>query len=179
MKTSFKLVLAYALLLLLVALMFSCTTQRKVERWNDKHLDKAAEYCAETFPVKDSTSVDSVVTFDTLYLEGEPEIIKDSFYIKGDTVIKVITKKCPQVQTIYKTVRKDSFVLRRDKAAEYVLESKLQASNVTIIKTTERVKILEEKIKTKNKKIWWLLAALAVCVGWNFRKLIFKLIKPI
>lgn len=119
-------------LIIIMTWMVSCTTQRKAERFYKKHPDKLAQKCAETFPVKDSIVVIDSVHFDTLYIEGEPVIIRDSFFIKGDTIVRQITKECPKVQTITKVIRHDSIIYRRDAAYEATLEHELAAKETAL-----------------------------------------------
>lgn len=47
--------------------MFSCTTERKVNRYLDNHYPFAINYCAKNFPI--TATVDTVVDIDTSYYE--------------------------------------------------------------------------------------------------------------
>lgn len=155
-----------ALLVALIALtviltwLTGCTTQRKAEKYYQKHPEKLAEKCADEFPVKDSIIVIDSVHFDTLYLEGEPVILKDSFFIKGDTIIKQITKECPKVQTITKTVTHDSIIYRRDIAYETTLDYTIQELKQEVGKFIAKYEATKEG---RDKWRKWCLITWAIC----------------
>lgn len=122
----------FILFIICVMLLLSCTTARKATDYMKKHPDIGSEYCKDAFPVLDSVIVRDSISFDTLYLEPLPEIIRDSFYIQGDTIIRTVTKQCPPHQTITKTVRHDSIIIRRDRAFEYVQSDTIKNQAYTI-----------------------------------------------
>src|SRR5690625_2007816 len=67
-----------AFILIVLFLFFSsCATLEKTTRYFDQHVDEAANYCANTFPVKDSQ---------VIYLPGVPVFISDTTYLPADSV---------------------------------------------------------------------------------------------
>ena len=167
----------------LLLLVGSCTTQKKAEKYFAKHPEKLAEKCANTFPVKDSIVVKDSISFDTLYLQQEPTILKDSFYLKGDTIIRVVTKECPPAVSLIKTVRHDSIIYRRDMARETVLQYQLQDRQKlisdylqTIQDQNKELRKDQETITAKTKCIIWLIIIITLQSIYIFRKPLLKLI---
>lgn len=165
--------------ILFLLILTGCTTQKKASKYFNNHPDQLAPICAEKFPVKDSLVTRDSIRFDTLFIEGEPVILKDSFYIKGDTVVKVITKECSKVQAIYKTVTKDSIHYVENTARAKVLENAIEAGNKKIKQIGDSLTKAEDKIKHKNKLIWWLIIVVAIESLWIFRKPLLSLINPV
>ncbi len=118
--------------------------EKKAKYFFYEHPDKAAAFCAEKFPARDSLRIDSTEATDTLYLEsqGDP--------VAGD---------CPPAKIIRttKTVTKD--VVRVDSAAAHALRLALE-------KTQERAWDFERQyLKESGKastRLWMFIAA---CVG--------------
>ena len=124
-----KRIFFYFLLFLTVSVI-GCATQRKAEKFYDKHPEKLAEKCATEFPVKDSIiKGDSVILFDTLWetftdtLISEPQVVTE---IK--TVPKIVTK----------TVVVRDTIIRENTAKVAVLSSQ-------IAKLNEANRVLSEK----------------------------------
>lgn len=149
-----RMVIVYGVLLFFIASMIGCATQKNAEKYYQKHPEKLAEKCAYEFPVIDSVVVIDSVHFDTLYIETEPLVIKDSFYIQGDTIIKTVTKQCPPHKEVIKTVRHDSIIIRRDRAYETVQQNQLFMEREQNTKLNNEVKDLEKK------RNWWRTACL-------------------
>jgi hypothetical protein len=164
---------------LLCLVLFSCTTERKATGYFREHPEKLAPICAEEFPVKDSLVVKDSVRFDTLWIEGEPVILKDSFYIKGDTIVKVITKECPKVSTVIKTVTRDSIHYVENTARVVMLQNQIKSSQLENQKLQAQIALLQGKVKGKNKVIWWLAVFVAILTAWTFRRPILSIINPI
>lgn len=161
----------------IVLLVIGCTTEKKATKYMQKHPEVSAKLCAETYPVKESVIVRDSVHFDTLYVDGEPVFVRDTVYTKGDTVIKVIEKKCPQNQTIVKTINHDSIIVRENTAQIANLQNIINNLQSEINSRDETIAAQDATIKTKNKWIWWLLL---VCIGlglWTVRKPLLTLIK--
>jgi uncharacterized lipoprotein YehR (DUF1307 family) len=165
--------------IILALWLCGCSHEKQAQKFFAEHPDKLADKCAAIFPVHDSTIVRDSVRFDTLYMEGVPVILRDSFYIKGDTIIKQVIKQCPQSQIITKYVNRDSIIYRRDGAAEAVLNfhvSRLQADSIRKLQTIEG---LTSKVGGKNKLIWLLLAVVILESLWIFRKPLLSIINPV
>lgn len=162
--------------IIIILLLTSCVSSKKVHKYLDKHPEEAAQFCAEAFPVKDTVIVRDSIRFDTLYLETEPEIIRDSFWLKGDTIIRQVTKNCPPHQVVTKTVTKDSLIIRRDRAYETVQANEITRLLKEMQKKNGEIVELEGKLKAKTKKMW-LFLFIAIGLGiWNFRKQILSLL---
>lgn len=158
-----------AALLVIVLVLSSCMTPKKAVDYLKKK-DLLADTCAANFPVQDTTIVKDSIHFDTLYLELEPEILRDSFFIMGDTIVREITKKCPEIKTIVKTIKHDSIIIRRDRAFEAVQDKALRSSQIENQKLTADKEKLQGKVTKKNKIIWWLILVVAGLTLYTFRK---------
>jgi hypothetical protein len=173
-------VTAYALAFALVCWVFatffaSCTTQRKVEKWNDKHPVKAAAYCTETFPVIEWIKYRDTTLFDTVLKPGETRI--DTVITKGDTVI--IKRECPPSQTITKTVTKEKEIRVRDSAWALMLMDNInQLEGISADKDKE-IAIAKDRLgEAKKSRNWWMWACLltwGVCALYVVLKLRAKL----
>lgn len=158
------------IILLTAIIILSCNAEKKASKYYDAHKDKLAEKCATNFPVHDSIVVNDSTHFDTLYLEQEPLILRDSFYIKGDTIVKQVTKQCPSSQTIVKTVFRDTTRYIENTAKVVALTNQLN-------KATATVTTLKESNSTKNKWIWKLIIVVIIETLILFRKPILSILK--
>jgi len=121
-----KIIINFLFLLLILA---SCNPQKKLFKALDelqKHPIESAKYCADKYPVKDTTIYRDSVKFDTLYM-GEyvfdTTVVKDTVYITK-TVPKTITKTVTQVKEVLRenTARIEQLRLQYEKC-----EAKYQA----------------------------------------------------
>ena len=121
-----KIIINFLFLLLILA---SCNPQKKLFKALDelqKHPIESAKYCADKYPVKDTTIYRDSVKFDTLYM-GEyvfdTTVVKDTVYITK-TVPKYITKTVTQVKEVLRenTARVEQLRLQYEKC-----EAKYQA----------------------------------------------------
>ena len=120
-----KIIINFLFLLLILA---SCNPQKKLFKAISelqKHPIESAKYCADKYPVKDTTIYRDSVKFDTLYM-GEyvfdTTVVKDTVYITK-TVPKTITKTLTYTKEIQKeSARTEQYRLERDKC-----ETKYQA----------------------------------------------------
>lgn len=165
------------LIISLFTMLWACNTQYKAEKFYTKHPQKLADKCASTFPVRDSIFVKDSISFDTLYLEQQPIVLKDSFFIKGDTVLRTITKQCPPATSLIKTIRHDSIVIRPDMAKEASLQyqiedlKKLVADYVqTIQDKNKEIIAAKNQTKRQNKRLLLILLLLALETVWILRK---------
>jgi hypothetical protein len=167
----------YVILLFSLLSLASCVTQKKVERFLDNHQEVLAKECAENFAPKDSIIVKDSVHFDTLYQEGL--VIVDTFRIGADTIYR--NTQCPKTQIITKVIRHDSVIYQRDRAAEYVLQDRINKLNdytAELNATNERLRGDNDELKgevkearhQRNKWRVYFFTLLAVAVGWQFRK---------
>jgi len=137
-----------------------------VQKWNLLHPVEAAQYCADQFPARDSVSIIDSVHFDTLYVENET-VLRDSFFIKGDTVVKVVDKKCPTMQQVTKTINREIYVLRIDSASVVAMRGQLAMEQAARQKTAAKLS------EAKDKLNWWRIACIitwcAIVVLMAFR----------
>lgn len=144
--------------LVLLVIFGSCATQRKAEKFYDKHPEKLAEKCATEFPVKDSIiKGDSVILFDTLWetftdtLISEPQVVTE---IK--TVPKIVTK----------TVVVRDTIIRENTAKVSVLGSqiaKLNEANQAL--NTKTHELTGERDTFKHERNKWKLRFFLLLFG--------------
>ena len=117
-----KIIINFLFLLLILA---SCNPQKKLFKALDelqKHPIESAKYCADKYPVKDTTIYRDSVKFDTLYM-GEyvfdTAIVKDTVYITK-TVPKTITKTVTNIKEVYRenTARTEQLRLQYEKCEQ-------------------------------------------------------------
>lgn len=161
-------------ILFLFALMTSCTTARKVEKWNAKNPVKAAAYCAKTFPPVEWVEVIRDTLTDTT-IAFYPEWVFDTLYVGPDTV--VMKAKCPPSKTITRTIRDTIKTRVRDSAAVYALQGQLQAQGKEIAVLQDNV--IEAKEGRNKWRLWclitWGILASIIAVKIFTPKLPFRL----
>jgi hypothetical protein len=158
---------------LVLFLLFSCSTEKKAQRKVAWLLSKDLmdDNCSRLYPNHDS--VINSIHFDTLYVDGEPVILRDTVFQKGDTIIKVITKQCPPERIITKyhdsiIYRTNTAEVERMKRELLYLQNQIKAKDDIIIKQQEKI----------DKNDWWKMAALitwfTILLGIVFRLFIYK-----
>lgn len=173
----------FVIALFLLMLLMGCNPSKKAQRELERakatlagNVIEAARFCRDKFPDKtEYIKGDSVVVFDTLYVG---EVIFDTVENK-DTVF--ITKNLPG-KIITKTVRVTDTIKIEDMAKLIAANADLndKIGEVAVLKNeVSELKKNRDEWKEKAKKRWWLWLVIVALVGWNFRKHIFKLIKPI
>ena len=120
-----------------------------------------AEYCAITFPAKDSIiKGDSVLSFDTVYVGGET--VFDTVVTKGDTVriVKTVTQPA---KVVTKTVAIHDTIIRVDRAAVELCA--IERRNAIANETAERTRAdkWEQRAKTR---FWINLGLIFLIVGY-------------
>src|SRR6188768_1720920 len=95
----------------------SCYTEKKARNQFSKaaiaYPRLPADYCATTYPVKDSIITDTLITTDTLYIEGQD--LTDTIRL-NDTVRITITKQLPG-KIITNTIHVTDTIYRENTAA--------------------------------------------------------------
>ena len=118
-------------LLLLTILFASCMTEKqsvkKLAIINSKYPELIAQNCSDKFPIRESVEVREIITHDTL--KSTDTLIKDT--VINNEIIRYIYLPG---QTITKTIKKDSVIRLENTAKLFVLEGKLKAATVQIIK---------------------------------------------
>jgi len=174
-------IIAVAIFLFIV--LSGCSAAQKAQR-QEKKIQKAAQYllsvdaldelCEEVYPVRDSIiKGDSVLLFDTLYIEGE--IITDTL-IEKDTVRIVTTKTLPS-KTITKTAHVIDTIVRENTAAVNACNDDKRK----LIGLLEKKTIENEDWKDKAKKRFWvivgLMALIFLIIGYNIYRIKNKITK--
>lgn len=155
--------------LIIILFFASCATQRKAEKFYDKHPEKLAEKCATEFPVKDSIiKGDSVIRFDTLW-----ETFTDTLISEPQVIVE--TRIVPK--TVTKTVVVRDTIIRENTARVSVLGSqiaKLNEANQALNTKTHELSQERDTFKHERNKArrlnWILFVAIGVGVGLAIRK---------
>lgn len=132
--------------LLIILLLAGCITSKKVKRYLNEHPDTSAEYCAETYPVKDSLiKGDSVVTYDTLW---GIEVMHDTTEVANEVKVPIqVIKFVPQIVT--KTIKITDTIIKENTARVSYLEIELGKQ----VSVTE--KKAEQLHTMTGKRDWW------------------------
>lgn len=162
-----KIIINFLFLLLILA---SCNPQKKLFKALDelqKHPIESAKYCADKYPVKDTTIYRDSVRFDTLYM-GEyvfdTTIVKDTVYITK-TVPKTITKTVTNIKEVYRenTARVEQLKLQNEKC-----EAKYQNLFLDYEKAVQQA---FEYRKQRDKLRLWLLFLAGVNMLYIFLRI--------
>ena len=150
-----------------------CNPARKVERainTLNNNPDKAAQFCANKYPSKDTIIYRDSLVLDTLYDLTPVEV--DTIY-KNDTTIVTITSPA---KTIVKTITKIKEITKEP-------TQKIEEQRQLYLACEKRYQELyikyegEEVAKKKwRERFWWILIVAAALLGFTIRKPIAKLI---
>lgn len=168
----------------------SCYTQRKAEKQGARFLntypEQAHKLFRDSFPCI-TTASDTV----TVYQTATPDTItKKEITVKNDTVLisETVTVVKPVNVTRTVTVKiKDSSEIKtlQIKHAQQIEAAQAYAAKVmqmvsdrndTIISMRQELATIKAAMGKQRKRIWLLIFALVLSVGWNFRRTIGKLI---
>ena len=151
--------------MVLLVILSSCATQKKAEKFYDKHPEKLAEKCATTYPVKDSIiKGDSVILFDTLW-----ETFTDTLISEPQVVTEI--KTVPKIVTKWVTIR--DTIIRENTARVAVLGSqiaKLNEANRNLVESNadlsqKLVRISDERDTFKHERNKWRLRFFLLLFG--------------
>jgi hypothetical protein len=152
---------------------------KKIERAKEllKRYKVVADWCSKLFPAKDSIiKGETTVHFDTLYM-GETEFITE---IVNDTVY--ITKTLPP-KVIKQTFTRSDTIVRVDMAKVEAMRIERDDAVSALLKETEaKIKAQNERDEWKKKarkRNLFLIIAVTLFVGWQFRGRIFPLISKL
>lgn len=163
--------------LLLILLLSSCYSERKAKNQFSKaaiaYPKIPAEFCADEFPVKDSVIKDTVITTDTLYIEG----LADTVMIQDfDTVRITITKTLP-AKVITNTVHIRDTIIKTNTAEIAACEiDKSKLTGLLVSKTDEADKY-KVQAKRRGQFMWSLIAILIAYIGLKIYLRTKKIIK--
>lgn len=139
---------------------FGCNTEKQATKkvsWLLAH-DKMAGECARLYPNRDSTVTDTLINFDTLYVENEV-YLNDTIYREGQVIY--VTKKCPPHEIVTKTIYIRDTIYRTNTAEVDLLKS-LAAEKDRQIKEKDDIVIKQQKKISNND--WWRLACI---ITWS------------
>lgn len=162
----------YLILLLIAVTTLSCNPSRKLDKLNKKHPELLANFCKDTFPCV-TTKVDTLTNIEYEFIEvqcpGYENVKNDTFwvtknktnFIKGPAV--VVTEH--HTNTITKLV-KDSAAIRSCELEVIRLNEKCKELSLQNVK-------LQNKVKSKNHWIMWLIIALlSMIIGKLIKRIV-------
>lgn len=149
----------------ILVLLASCYSERKARDQFSKaavaYPKIPADYCANQFPVKDSLITDTLLTTDTLYIEGRDSIITERI---NDTVRITVTKTLP-AKIITNTVHIRDTIYQTNTAALKSCEiDKSILINLTS-KQAEDINKYKGIARKRGVMFWGLLALLILYIG--------------
>jgi hypothetical protein len=145
-------ILITLVVLVLVFSLTSCQTAKNLPIHNDKFPLAAAQYAHKKFPPKESHTVDTLTSSDTVYQPGPT--IDTTVYCDTLFVTKQVLVKCPPTPHIRDTVRIYATNWMLDGAALEELQLKLDAAEA-------QLKTANSKLQTTNSKLnWWKIACI-------------------
>lgn len=154
---------------LLILILTGCYTERKAKNQFAKAVVAypkiSAEYCANEFPVKDSTIRDTLITSDTVFIQGG--ITEDTIIMRvNDTVRITIIRELPG-KVITNTIHVTDTIFQTNTAALELCEiNRRQLTDLLTNTTADR-----DKYKGQAKKrgwiMWSLIALIVAVIGLN------------
>ena len=157
-----------------VFVFMGCSTSRKVERAINilnNNPDRAAEFCLNKYPSKDTIIYRDSTVLDTIYSLTPVQV--DTIF-KADTTIITVTSP---TKTIIKTVTKYKEVTKEPTA-------KIEEQRQLYLACEKRyqelyIKYEGEEVakKTWRERFWWIFIVAAALLGFTIRKPIAKLIR--
>lgn len=156
-------------IIILSFILFGCYNQKKATTQFGKAVITypiiGASYCANEFPVKDSTITDTLITTDTLYVEPLPA---DTVMIQDfDTVRIYITKTLP-AKIITNTVQIRDTIYQTNTAALKLCEINRNQLTDLLIKTTAERDDFKAKAKKRGAIMWSTFGLIFLILGLTF-----------
>lgn len=153
--------------LLLILLFCGCFSERKANKQFAKAVVAfpkiGAEFCANEFPVKDSIIKDTVLTTDTILIQGG--VIEDTVIV-NDTVRITIVKTLP-AKVITNTVHIRDTIIRENTAALKSCEIDKSKTIDLLVKKTDEANKYKGQARTRGWWLWGLIAFLILVIGLN------------
>lgn len=182
-----------------IILFASCTTQKKVNRWLNENPVKAAEYCADKFPVKESVDttykVDSaayeeayrelwgyadslLAEYEKLYsAKSTPEkpvlAADNSTPINVDSLRKQISAKIRKSLKPCIDSIQTVVIKQVDSAKVYALQGRIDEKDKVISARDKTISEKEAKIKAQKKWVWMFFGLLLLIAAYIFGKMKF------
>lgn len=160
-------------IIILAAVAAGCYNERKARSQFSKAVvaypSIPADYCANTFPVRDSIVKDTLITVDTII---DRSILTDTLIIEGDTVRIVITKTLSG-KIVTKTITiKDTIFQEGGKTAALLRSCQLDnRSLISSLETrTSEYNKANRQANTRGIILLGLLLALGVWIYFKIKK---------
>lgn len=154
------------ILMAIIALMASCTTQRKVDKWVNNNPMYLANKCATEFPVKEGIIKGKTDTV--------TEIVTDTVKIKMDCPPdkegKVVTLECPPNEYIYKYIHSTDTLLRENTAQTAIERDRADKYEKKYNDESKKRESAEDRSSLYFKIILGLGAALGIGGFFFFRR---------
>lgn len=157
------------LLLILIFILASCYSERKAKSQFAKSVVAypkiGSDYCANEFPVKDSVIKDTLITTDTVIIQGG--ITEDTIIVKvNDTVRITIIRELPG-KVITNTVHIRDTIIRENTAALKSCEIDKSSLTDLLVLQTADTKKFKGKATTRGYIMWGLVLLLVSIIGLN------------
>lgn len=154
---------------LIAVLLYSCYTEQKARQQFSKaaiaYPKLPAEYCATTYPVKDSLITDTLLTTDTLYVEGPAG---DTIMVQDfDTVRIYITKTLP-AKIITNTIYIRDTILRENTAKLAACDIDKSIALGLLKKKTSESDEWERKAHKRGLIMWSTFGLIFLILGLYF-----------
>lgn len=161
--------------LLLILILAGCYSERKAKEQFSKaaiaYPKLPADYCAITYPVKDSVITDTLTTTDTLYVDPLPA---DTVMIQDFDTIRIYITKTQPAKIITNTIRIRDTIYQTNTAA---LKSCELDNSRLIAVTTKQAGDIDKWQGTAKKRFWWILILAGAIVTYTGIK-IYSAFKP-
>jgi len=167
--------IALALLLILVTILTSsCYNQRKAKSQFSRaaiaYPKLPADYCATTFPVKDSTIRDTLITTDTVLVTGQD--ITDT--VRSFDTIRITTVRYLPGKVITNTFHITDTIYQENTAALKACQIDNSTMTDLLAKRTNEVEKYKGRAQKRGYIMWGLLLLIALVVGWK----VYSSLKP-
>lgn len=151
--------------LLLILIFCGCYSERAAKKQFAKaaiaYPKIPADYCANEFPVKDSLITDTVLTTDTIFIQGG--VFEDTV-ILNDTVRITVVKTLP-AKIITNTVHIRDTIIRENTAALKSCEIDKSKTIGLLVKKTDEADKYKGQAKKRGFIMWGLIALLIGYIG--------------
>jgi hypothetical protein len=172
---------AMAVLLTGAILMTGCVTEKKVKKYLDKNPLVGSEYCAETYPIIETTDT-TVVVDSTTYKDAYEYLVKfsDSLLYElsqaPDTIsiekvkesirteIKYRLKPCLDSTILIQKTKESTAKVKHLEELLRLKDKRIEEKDDVISKRDQRITQLEDKVSNLKKQKLWLIILLIISV---------------
>lgn len=147
--------LAIILLIFLAVIIFSfasCTTEKKVQAWNDNHQEKASKYCADHWPPQGGDTIINVTIDSSEYTRAMSDLNETVYYLNeiNDSLIREIAQGDTACSKYARTLQEQKNKIGQLQMAAREVKPKI--ITITSIKTVID-SALAVSLKLKNKRL--------------------------